>query len=101
MSTPSKPAAAQKSSRSLMVIFPASSGSLKEKALRLVLSFFVLAGVAAGRGAAGAGAAPGLGEDAPRPAEAMAGIPRREGRKFLRCIWQGFGFNFGEHTDFS
>src|SRR5258708_31720797 len=101
MSTPSKPAAAQKSRRSLMVIFPASSGSLKEKALRLVLSFFVLAGVAAGRGAAGAGAAPGLGEDAPRPAEAMAGIPSREVRKFLRCIWQVLDLNLGKHRNFS
>src|SRR5882762_5553523 len=99
MSTPSNPASAQKSSMSMMVIFPASNGSLKEKALRLVFSF--LAGAAPGAGTpVGTGATVVLIIGAElivaRPTEARVGIPAREARKFLRCIWQVLRLNLGK-----
>ena len=70
-----------------MVIVPARSGSLKEKALRLGFSFLdsVLAA-----GSAGAGV---------RGRLARAGMPSREARKFLRCIWQVLDLNLGKYRD--
>src|ERR1700755_3292392 len=94
MSTPSKPVWAQKSRRSLMESWPARRGALKEKALRLGLSF--LAAVAAGPAVLARGVGVSAIADASGIADASMGMPAMAARKDLRCIWQVLGVNLGK-----